>query len=255
MTDHTYTVHELAQLSGVSVRTLHHYDQCGLLVPARRDNGYRAYDGGDVRRLQLIMLYRACGMGLARIAELLDDPHISELDALELQLSTLQERRDHLDATISTVCRTIEALREETIMTDRERFEGLKREAIERNERTYGAEARKRWGDEAVDRANEALAALDEEAWNSMQALEEQIKLLLADAMADGDVTGAKARTLVAAHARWLQLHWGPGAYTPEAHRGLADGYLADERFQAYYDGACGAGATQFLHDAIHALA
>ena len=139
-------------------------------------------------------------------------------------------------------------------MTDQQRFEGLKRTTVEQNEQRFGKEARERHGAAAVDAANERLLGMDERTWNDMNALEERIKELLRAAMASGEVGGSQSQELVAAHARWLQLHWGSEAYTPQAHRGLADGYLADKRFVAYYDTACGAGATQFLRDAIVAL-
>ena len=254
MTERNYSVRQLAELSGVSVRTLHHYDAIGLLVPKRAQNGYRTYSERDVRRLQQILLYRACGLELSQIGELIDRPDSNEASVLDDQLQRLLCQREQLEATIHNVRRTIDALKRGERMSDKQRFEGLKREAIERNEKTYGAEARRRHGDEAVDAANAALLAMDEETWNNMDALEERIKELLAAAMASGDVEGPEAQQLVAAHARWIGLHWGTGAYSAEAHRNLADGYLADERFVTYYDSACGTGATQFLHDALKAL-
>ena len=249
-----YGVTELARLAGVSVRTLHHYDQIGLLVPRRLANGYRAYAERDLERLQLILLYRACGMELARIGQVLDEPGFDALDALEGQLRALREERSRIDALIATVERTIESTKEGAPMADKERFEGMRRAAISENEREHGREVRTRWGDEAMDEANAALAAMDEGTWNDMVRLEAQVRELLAAAMATGDPTGEAAAALVRAHARWIELHWGPGRYSPEAHRGLADGYLADKRFVAYYDGASGPGATKFLRDAIHAL-
>ena len=254
MDERDYSIGQLSDLSGVSVRTLHHYDQIGLLVPHRRENVYRVYGPTEVHRLQQILLFRTCGIGLSRIAQILDDPSFDEHTALLQQLTILRSRQTALNRTIGTVERTLAALEERREMTDKERFEGLKRKAIDDNEREYGDEARSRYGDTAIDTANNALLAMDEGTWNDMNALEDRIKELLGVAMASGDPAGGEARQLVEAHAHWLELHWGPGAYSTEAHRGLADGYLADERFVSYYDSACGTGATQFLHDAIHAL-
>ena len=254
MSETGYSVSALARMSGVSVRTLHHYDQIGLLVPRRGDNGYRRYGRVDVRRLQQIMLWRACGMELAQIAQLIDDPTYDERTALVEQISALEQERARLDEAIANARSTLCALERGDVMADDARFAGLKRKVVEDNERTYGRETRGRFGDAVVDGANAALLAMDERTWNDMNALEERIKALLSAAMESGDVTSPAARELVQAHARWLELHWAPGTYTTEAHRGLADGYLADERFKAYYDGACGEGATQFLRDAIHRL-
>ena len=140
-------------------------------------------------------------------------------------------------------------------MSDEQRFEGLKARTVEENERAYGAEVRERWGNEAADAANAQLLSMDEEAWNNMEALTEGILEQLKIALVSGDPAGAEAAKLVAMHARWLKMHWPEGVYTPEAHRGMGQMYVADERFRAYYDGPCGDGAAHFLCDAIEALA
>lgn len=124
-------------------------------------------------------------------------------------------------------------------------------EAIRRNEEAYGEEARSLFGDRIVDAANDKLRAMGDSEWDRLSALEEDIKEQLRVAMATGDATGKEAKRLVRMHATWLAAHWPDGAYTKEAHRALAEGYLQDPRFVAYYDGACGDGATKFLRDAI----
>lgn len=255
MADTTYTPKQLAALSGVTVRTLHHYDQIGLLVPKRSDNGYRSYDHGDVARLQQILLYRSMGLELADIKQLLDAPNYDAASTLRDHLHILQARRAQLDTLISTVEKTVANLEGGPSMSDKERFEGLKQDMIDQNEKTFGKEARARFGDKAIDEANAKLLRMSRGEWTDIMELEEAIKKQLSAAMATGDVSGPEAQELVRVHARWLQAHWPDGAYSPEAHKGMADGYLADQRFVAYYDGACGDGATQFLRDAIHANA
>ena len=246
------TVKQVAELSGVSVRTLHWYEEMGLLVPRRAQNGYRLYSQADLERLQHILLWRDCGVELADIGRMLDDPGFDARAALESHLMSLSAEKARIETLIATVTKTIAHL-EGAPMTDEERFEGLKREAVESNERTYGAEARAKYGDEADDAANERLLAMDEATWNDMQALEGAIVEQLKAAMATGDAAGTAARDLARMHARWIGLHWGEGAYSREAHLGLAHGYLADPRFTAYYDERAGEGATQFLVDAIEA--
>ena len=123
--------------------------------------------------------------------------------------------------------------------------------AVNENERRYGAEARARFGDELVDAANDKLVHMSDYDWNNMNALENKILEQLTLAMEDGDATGPSAQHLCAMHTKWIQLHWPDGAYSPEAHLGLAHGYLQDKRFTAYYDEACGEGATQFLVSAL----
>lgn len=255
MVSEGYTPAQLAQLSGVSVRTLHHYDQIGLLVPARRGNGYRSYSPNDVARLQQILLYRDMGLELGDIAQLLDSPNYDAATTLRSHLAALHARRDQLDTLIATVEKTITSLEDGASMTDEERFEGLRRKAINQNERDFGAEARARYGDATIDAANAKLLRLTQGEWTDLMELEEAIKAQLRAAMATGDPAGAESAKLVSMHARWLQAHWPDGTYSPAAHRGMAEGYLADQRFIAYYDDACGNGATQFLHDAIVANA
>lgn len=255
MTGPTYTVGQLARMSGTSVRTLHHYEQMGLLVPARRENGYRVYTSADVARLQQILVFRACGMELSQVRELLDAPDYSARDALEGHLARLLQQRDELDRLIGTVEDTILHLDEGIAMEDARRFDGLKRRIVEENEARYGKEARRRHGDAAVDAANERLLGMTEEQWNDMNALEEAITEQLKAAMATGDTTGPEARELCKMHARWIELHWGKGAYNREAHRMLAQGYLCNDGFRAYYDGRAGKGATEFLVAALEAWA
>ncbi|MDM8270234.1 TipAS antibiotic-recognition domain-containing protein [Thermophilibacter provencensis] len=136
-------------------------------------------------------------------------------------------------------------------MGEREAFKALKRHAIEENERAYGREARARYGDDAVDAANERLASLSRDEWGEKDRLEQAIKERLRAAMATGDPAGEPARELARMHARWIALHWGEGRYSREAHRSLAQMYLADDRFRAYYDEAVGEGATEFLVAAL----
>lgn len=136
-------------------------------------------------------------------------------------------------------------------MTDAERFEGMKARVIAENEVAYGAEVRAAYGDDAMDAANERLASMDEAEWHDAEALGTAILEQLKAARATADAESPEARELCAMHARWLQMHWGAGAYSPEAHAALAEGYVADPRFTDYYDDAAGEGATAFLRDAL----
>ena len=136
-------------------------------------------------------------------------------------------------------------------MSEHEEFKALKRQAIEENERAYGREARERHGDDAVDAANERLSSLSRDEWGEKDQLEQAIKERLCAAMATGDPAGEPAHELAQMHESWIRLHWGEGRYSREAHRSLAQMYLADDRFRAYYDEAAGEGATEFLVAAL----
>lgn len=247
----SYTVGSLAKLAGVTVRALHHYEDEGLLHPERSTSGYRRYGATDVERLQQILLLRSCGLSLGAIRDALADDRFDFRTALVDHLATLRARQKELETLVGTVEKTIASLEGRCTMTDEERFEGMKARAIAENEERYGAEVRQAYGDAAMDAANERMAGMSQEEWSDAKALEAAILEQLTAAKATGDPTGEAARKLCAMHARWLQMHWGEGAYSPAAHAALAEGYVADPRFTAYYDGSAGEGATAFLRDTL----
>ncbi|MDO4502613.1 MAG: TipAS antibiotic-recognition domain-containing protein [Coriobacteriia bacterium] len=123
--------------------------------------------------------------------------------------------------------------------------------AVQENERRYGAEVRRKYGDEAMDESNKKLLAMDEATWNTKEELELLIIDALKAAMADGDPAGPLAQRMCQMHGQWISMHWADGAYSKGAHLSLAYGYLADARFTEYYDSRAGEGATQFLVDAL----
>ena len=105
-----YTVHELAALSGCTVRTLHHYDELGLVRAGRAANGYRRYGPAEVDRLQQVLLYREAEMPLADIKRLLDDPAFDARDALAGHLRELHARKERLDGLIASVEKTLASM-------------------------------------------------------------------------------------------------------------------------------------------------
>lgn len=246
-----YTVGELANLSGVSARTLRHYEELGLLAPARTRSGYRVYTSRDARRLAAILAMRSCDLPLATIRHLLGDSGSELRDTLLEHLLVLRARKAELEGAIAHTEAALAAVERIGNMGEHVAFEALKRQAIEENERAHGRDARERYGDDAVDAANERLASLSRDEWDEKDRLEQAIEERLRDAMATGDPAGEPARELARMHARWIALHWGEGRYSREAHRGLAQMYLADDRFRSYYDEAAGEGATEFLVAAL----
>ena len=153
-----YTIRELAGLAGVSTRTLRWYDRQGLLKPHRiGENGYRYYTSAEADRLQHILFYRALGVELAQIRTLLDDPSFDRMTALRDHLTALERERTRIEALIRTVRHTIQAEERNEPLMDSEKFEAFKRDAVAANEQSYGPEIRARYGDEAVNSANQKL--------------------------------------------------------------------------------------------------
>lgn len=247
-----YTVNELAKISGVSVRTLHYYDQIGLLHPLRvEENGYRIYGTAEVDHLQQILFYRELGMPLKKIRDILNMPDLDKEKLLEEQLTALLERKKQIEVLIKNIKKTICTLKGETTMSDKEKFEGFKKKMIEDNEAVYGKELRERYGDEAVDASNAKVADMSEAQWKNAQELSDLINQTLKEAFELGDPASEIAQKACDLHRQWLCMFWKDGTYSKEAHKALADGYVADERFTAYYD-KIAAGCTKFLRDAIH---
>jgi hypothetical protein len=135
-------------------------------------------------------------------------------------------------------------------MAKQDTFMKMKNDLIAQNEATYGKEVRERFGDKTVDDSNRKLAGLSEEQWQNQQLLAEQILAELKILTPQNDPASPQAQALCDLHRQWLQFFWVDGSYSPQAHLALAEGYLADQRFTAYYDQAA-PGATQFLRDAL----
>ena len=247
-----YTVGTLSALAGVSTRTLRYYDKIGLLKPeTKSSSGYRVYGQAQVDRLQQILFYRELGVELSMIARILNTPSFEQSEALEAHLIALSERRERLDALIATVKKTMAARKGETTMTNEEKFTAFKQNIIDENERKYGAEVRARYGDQSVDDANAKLSAMTEECYESTDALAKAVNDAIRAAFETGDAEGELAKKACALHKEWLMRYWSD--YSPEAHIGLAQMYVDDPRFTAYYD-AIAPGCARFLLAAITAF-
>ncbi len=245
-----YTIRELADLSGVTTRTLRWYDQIGLLKPGRvAENGYRYYGTAQVDRLQDILYYRALGVELARIQECLDDPSFDRLSALRSHLSALEQERKRLEALIRSVQKTILTQERKGVMNDQEKFEALKERILTAHETAYGQEAREKYGDQMVDAAQNAVRNLTQEQYETWKQLGAELQCRLEEAVQNGLSPDSLAgREIVQLHRRWLTVTG--NSYDPAKHKGLAQLYLQDERFTAYYDREI-PGCARFLWEAV----
>jgi DNA-binding transcriptional MerR regulator len=244
-----YTVQKLASLAGVSTRTLRYYDEVGILKPARiNSSGYRIYGQQEVDMLQQILFYRELGLSLDHIKAIVTDPGFDRKKALKEHRQQLLEKRKQLDLLIANVEKTIEATEGRMNMSNKEKFEGFKKKLIDDNEQKYGKEIREKYGDEKVEQSNAKLMNMTQEQYEEVTALAEQVTLTLAEAVKTGDPAGELAQKAAELHKKWLTYYW--KEYSKEAHAGLAQMYVDDERFTAYYDKEQ-PGTAQFLRDAI----
>ena len=245
-----YSIRELADMAGVSTRTLRYYDQIGLLKPAFiSDAGYRFYGKQEVDMLQQILFYRERGFDLKSIRRILMEEDFDLMGALEEHLRELKTQRAHMDALISLVHRSIMAMKGEERMDDTEKFQVFKEGIVRQHEEMYGAEARAKYGDGEVDEAQGKILNMTEEEYERFQNLGEEIRTRLEEAVRNGISPESKeAGRIVLLHKEWLGMTW--KKYTEEAHKAVAEMYISDERFQAYYDREV-PGCAGFLEKAI----
>lgn len=245
-----YSVGELAELAGVSARTLRYYDREGLLKPSVvNEAGYRLYGEREVDLLQQILFYRKRGMKLSRIRQIIYEKDFDIAGALEEHLSVLEEEREHIEDLIRMVRRSIMSMKGECRMSDQEKFEAFKQRAVREHEEQYGREARAKYGDEEVDAAQKKILNMSEEDWERFQNLGKEIRLRLEEAVSAGiSPDSDEAERIVMLHKEWLGMTW--KKYTEEAHRAMGNLYISDERFKLYYDGKV-PGCAEFLEQAI----
>ncbi|MFL1696133.1 MerR family transcriptional regulator [Weissella kandleri] len=245
-----YTISELAQLSGVSTRTLRYYDQIGLLKPAQLSlAGYRMYTEKEVDQLQQILFYKELDFPLDKIKRLVVESNLDEIQALEAQAKLLADQREHLDAVIQTIRQTIITKQRGIKMADTAKFKAFKQQLIDENEEQYGTEVRRDYGDAMVDESNRQLLKMSEAKYREFKELEEEILNLLAAAVATKDPSSDLAVQLVELHRRWLGFTW--KNIPDQAYAGLADMYADSPDFTAYYDQKV-AGGGSFLSAAMH---
>ncbi|WP_420349201.1 MerR family transcriptional regulator [Pelagibius sp.] len=249
-----YTVKEVARLAGVSVRTLHHYHDIGLLTPALiGENRYRYYGEAELLRLQQILFYKEFGLPLAEIAELLDRPGFDHLIALEEHRKKLVLAAERYRQLITTVDRTIAKLKGDRAMKAEELYLGFPPE----RQRAYEKWLAEHYGDEmaetiAVSRKRfqakpepEKAAAMAELA--GVEA--DLVKRLEHGISPESQVLDP----LLARHRDWIAAMWGRPC-TPEAYASLAELYQSHPDFMKRYE-ALAEGFTAYLSAAMKAYA
>ena len=246
-----YTSNKLAKMSGITARTLRHYDNIGLLKPIRTGySGYRIYSEKEVDTLQQILFYKELGFALSDIKELLSNPTFDRQEAFNKHLSELQNKRQRLDVLINNVTKSIAAMKGELAMTDKEKFEGFKQDLINRNEQKYGAEIREKYGDDTADKSNAHLKNMSKGQFDKGEELRIAVEDALKSAFKTGDPASKEAYKTCELHRKWLQIY-SPDQYNKEYHKALGEMYVADPRFKSFYDEIVEGGA-EFLRDAIN---
>lgn len=246
-----WSIQEIAKLAGTTSRTLRHYDDTGLLQPSRvGTNGYRYYDQTALVRLQRILLLRELGVGLPAIAEVLANA-VDERRALSGHLDGLRQEQNRLARQIASVEHTIHALEGEEQLMAETMFDGF-------DHTQHKREVEERWGTEAYAKSDAWWNAKSPAEKSNWQAAQLQLAADWQAAAASGATADSdEAQALARRHFEWLRgIPGTPGGGaagpTKEYFLGLAEMYVADERFAANYGGQAGA---EFVRDAMRVFA
>ena len=232
-------IREFAEFTGVSVRTLHYYDEIGLLTPAfvDRDTGYRFYDENSILRMQEILFYRELDFSLKRIQEILESPNYNRTEALKEQKHLLTLKKERLERLISVIDDSVKG---ENVMKafDNSEFE------------KYKSEAEEKWGNtDAYKEHKERTQNYTKQKWNDLAEGMDLIMEEFAICMKrDEKPDSPEAQKLV----KMLQSHITENYYlcTNEILAGLGKMYVADERFKKNID-KHGDGTAEFISEAI----
>lgn len=226
-----WPIKDVAKASGITSRTLRHYEQIGLLQPARvGHNGYRFYGDAELARLYRILSLRALEMPLASIQAVLDED-LSLAEAMTAPLALLEERSAQMQQHIAAVRHTLDAVTKGQTMSITEIFANF-------DNSKYEAEVRERWGDNAWEQSAKRRAAMSdaERQADDQHSLDVNAALRSA-AERELDPASTEFQELVSEHYRWIAQHWGGKLPSAEVYLNLADMYVADPRFAATYGG------------------
>jgi MerR family transcriptional regulator, thiopeptide resistance regulator len=242
-----YTVGVVAELTGVSVRTLHHYDQIGLLEPGQRNAaGYRLYSPQDLQRLQRLLFYRELGFGLDTIAAILVDSESTDRDHLQRQRQLLAGRIARFQAMMAVIDKELSARKMGLSLTPQERLDVFGSTRLE----DHADQAEQRWGGTPQwAQRQQRTAGYTRQDWLQLRAEQASIHQRLRDAMNDGvPATDLAVMNLAEEHRQHIHRWLHDCGY--ETHRELAWAYRANERIGRNYDDMA-PGLSQYIHDAI----
>lgn len=237
-------VKEVADLVGISVRTLHRYDQIGLLTPEKRtDSGYRIYTDSDLEILQQILFFRELDFPLKKIKEIIGNPSFDRQEALQLHRKMLLEKRNRIDKMLATVDKTIKYMKGEIKMSNKEKFAGF-----DFSNNPYEEEARQRWGDDVVEKSNAWIRGMSESDRKTMVEKMNAIYQRLAE-LRNTPPESDDAQKAIKEWYDFLNQNFGHH-YSLDAFKGLGQMYVEDERFTKNID-QFGEGLAKFMCKAM----
>lgn len=243
-----YSVSIVAKIAGISIRTLHHYDKIGLLIPSQRgESRYRYYGKKELYRLQQILFFKELDFPLKKIAKILDDPSFDLEQALAFQKEELEKRKLRLDTLLNTIDKTVEQLKEENKMvTENELYEGFSKDQISE----WKQEVEEKYDSKVVAESYENIKKMSKADFKDVKAEQENVAKELALLM-DRPIDSNEVQALIKRHHTTNERFYKTNA---KVYKGLADMYVADARFTEFYD-KHKTGLAKFLREAMHYFA
>lgn len=240
-----YTVQQLADLAKVTTRTLHYYDEVGLLKPAKiESNGYRKYGEKELLRLQQIMFFRELDFPLAEIKKIIESPDFDIAKALTEHRKLIELNQKRTDNLLKTIDKTLKKIKDKKDMNDNELYDGFSKEKMEE----YAKEAKERWGDtEAYKQSVGKYEKLTREEKIKMKEDGDRLMEEIVKNMSKG-VDSDDIQNLIAKHYDGLRFFYEPNL---ELYRNLGLMYVGDKRFSAYFE-KYHKDLPVFMRDAMH---
>lgn len=248
-----YSAKVLSKLAGVSVRTLHHYDQIGLLKPAiRTEARYRLYGENELLKLQQILFFKELGFSLKEIVEILDDPGFDLIKALENHKRSLVSKQERISVMLNTIEKTVLNLKGKKMITHEELYEGFSPEEVEK----IRNEAIERYGEDKVATSEYYLKKLSKEQFQRLVGEQKEIFNSLYSLMGK-DPESEVVQLEIARHYKNTRKFWGTDGTSStqwKEYKGLGELYIADERF-TMVDGKAQPEFAKFLSKAMTCFA
>lgn len=226
-----YSVKQVAELSGITIRTLHHYDEIGLLKPAlRSEKRYRYYDENSLLRLQQILFYRELDLSLEQTREILDDPEFNYIKALKEHREQLIQRHQHLDQLIQTLDLTLGQIKGDQNMglKDKDLYKGFDQAKIDR----WNKEVDEKYDPEKVAESRRNVGKMSKERFNDVQQEGNRVTLALAESM-DKGASAPEVMDLIREHHAWIENFY---VCPAELYKGLGQLYVQNPEFTEFYE-------------------
>jgi DNA-binding transcriptional MerR regulator len=241
----SYTVNEVAKLAGISVRTLHYYDEVGLLKPSvNPSNGYRNYDEAELLRLQQVLFFRELEFTLDDIKQILDSPDFDTIQALDDHKKMIELNIKRMQGLLNTIDKTKAKLKGEHDMKDNEYFENL----VKENEVQYGDEVRAKYGKDAYAKTKDWKGKDYKKVFEEGEQITKELVALIKQGKKPGD---AEVQEVMERHYQMIGKFW---EVNPEAYKNLGQMYVDDDRFTKNIDIAL-PGLAKFMHEAMTVFA